>query len=358
MKILLTANDITGKGGVERVVCNLANAFDELGFEVEILSFYQNGKELLYNLNPKVKLTFLKGVLDIHTKKPFLRFFTKTLYRFYLAYKMKQRYKDKEIIIYNCYFYPYFKNKNTKYIKIHHQVFKRSYSFKNKIFDVNIILARKEINRWQKKLNNISIIPNFLPIIPKENANLHSKIVLSIGRMSENDEKRFLYLIEIWQKIQEDEGLKEWKLHIVGDGNLKGQIQAKIKALNLENSIILKPFTQEIQKEYLNASIYAMTSRNEGLPMVLLEASSYALACIGFDVLTGVSDIIDDEKTGFLIQDNDLNSYVNKLTILMNDENLRVQMGRNAKEKIKNEFSKEVVMQKWIQLFEKQNQSL
>lgn len=47
MKILITANDITIGGGVERVVCNLANAFDKSGFEVEILSFYKTTKNAL-----------------------------------------------------------------------------------------------------------------------------------------------------------------------------------------------------------------------------------------------------------------------------------------------------------------------
>ena len=66
------------------------------------------------------------------------------------------------------------------------------------IFDSNIILTTKQLALWQSKIQNVQIIPNFLAQIPNQNTNLSQKVVLSIGRMSKNDEKRF-----IWQKIIE-----------------------------------------------------------------------------------------------------------------------------------------------------------
>ncbi|WP_297600934.1 hypothetical protein [Helicobacter sp. UBA3407] len=111
-------------------------------------------------------------------------------------------FKDKDIILYNCYFFPYFKNKNTQYFKIHHQVFKRSWTYKNKLFDSNIILTSKQLALWQSKIKNVQIIPNFLTQIPDTNTNLSQKVILSIGRMSKGDEKRFTGLIEIWRLLQ------------------------------------------------------------------------------------------------------------------------------------------------------------
>ncbi|MCX2683749.1 glycosyltransferase family 4 protein [Campylobacter sp. MIT 21-1685] len=352
MKILLTSNDITVIGGVERVVVNLANAFDELGFEVEILSFYASEECCKYALNPTIKLTFYKPFLDIHTKKPFLRFFAKTLYRFFVAFKMKKAYKDVDIAIYNCYFYPYFKNKTTRYFKIKHSHFKNTYSVKDKIFDALIVISSKELEQWKRKFKNVFLIHNFLSTIPKENADIYSKVVLSVGRMSKDDIKGFVRLIDIWNLLQKQEYFKEWRLHIVGEGDFRGYLQKKIKELGLENSILLKPFTQEISKEYLNASIYCLTSKNEGLPTVLLEASSYALACISFDILTGPSDIIEDERSGFLIPDNDLQLYAKSLALLMQDSCLREKFGKRAKEIALKKFSKEQIMQEWLILFQ------
>lgn len=73
---------------------------------------------------------------------------------------------------------------------------------------------------------------------------------------------------------------KEWQLIIVGDGILKKELESKIKALNLQESVILKPFTKQIEQEYLSASIYAMSSHFEGFGMVLVEAFSYGLPCL------------------------------------------------------------------------------
>ena len=155
--------------------------------------------------------------------------------------------------------------------------------------------------------------------------------------------------------LRNDDNLTQWQLIIVGDGVLKKELESKIKALNLQESVILKPFTKQIEKEYLNASIYAMTSHFEGFPMVLLESASYGLAPISFDIKTGPSDIIADEKSGFLVEDNDLQGYADKLMLLMRDENLRQNFGTKAKQVVSGKFSKEVVMKEWQGLFDEQN---
>ncbi|EIK8390628.1 glycosyltransferase, partial [Campylobacter jejuni] len=143
------------------------------------------------------------------------------------------------------------------------------------------------------------------------------------------------------------ENFKEWNLHIVGDGLLKEKILHKIQAKKLEHSIILLPFNQNIEEEYLKASIYVMASHFEGFGMVLAESASYTIPSIAFDINNGPSDIIDNKKSGFLIEDGNLQEFANKLKILMQDESLREKFGKNAKEKVQKEFSKEVIMKKW-----------
>ena len=85
--------------------------------------------------------------------------------------------------------------------------------------------------------------------------------------------------------------------------------------------------------------------------MVLIEASSYALPCIAFDIATGPSDIIENEKSGFLVTDNDLQGYADKLMLLMRDENLRFNFGTKAKQVVSERFSKNAVMKEWEKLF-------
>ncbi|MBF7067371.1 glycosyltransferase, partial [Campylobacter volucris] len=173
------------------------------------------------------------------------------------------------------------------------------------------------------------------------------KIVLSIGRLSE--EKGFLRLIDIWEIIQKNNN-KGWKLHIVGEGELKGQLEKKIKNKKLQDSVTILSFTQNIDEQYLNASIYVMCSYSEGMPMVLLESASFGLPSIAFDVKTGPSDIIENGKSGFLIEDNNLHDFANKLQFLIENDNSRKEMGRCAKNFIDKKFSKDVIIKEWLDL--------
>ena len=102
----------------------------------------------------------------------------------------------------------------------------------------------------------------------------------------------------------------------------------------------------------MQASIYVMTSHFEGLPMVLVESASFGLPQISFDINTGPSDIIENEKSGFLIPDGDLEGYAEKLKTLMQNQNLRESMGKRAKEIAQEKFSKEVILLKWQKMFD------
>ena len=166
-----------------------------------------------------------------------------------------------------------------------------------------------------------------------------------------NDEARKANSLKRAETATHKKDLESWELIIVGDGAMKEQIQAKILEKNLQDTITLKPFTKDIEKEYLNASIYAMSSHFEGFPMVLIEANSYALCPIAFNVATGPSDIIKSDTSGYLIEDNDLQDYADKLIDLMSDKQKRESMGLQAKQSVKEKFSKEAIMPLWEKVF-------
>ena len=115
-------------------------------------------------------------------------------------------------------------------------------------------------------MKNVIEIPNMSTFSSEIKANLNSKIILSVGRLSK--EKGFDYLIESFNLVSKDRN--DWKLFIVGDGDEKGNLEAKIKELNLNDKVKIYGFTKEVEKYYLNASIYALSSRTEGFGMVLI----------------------------------------------------------------------------------------
>ncbi len=347
-KINIFLKDITESGGGERVCANLANALCS-DYEVEIFSFYKSQPNPIYELNKKVRITYLSPY-DLKNAKGLKKIFLKSFCRYFLSLKIifHFRQKNDEILLANDgYFVPFFKNKTLKYLRIWHIKAPKKKKMIFNRFDTIIILSSKELEKWKKWHKNIQVIPNFLPFISLKESDLSQKVVLSVGRMDKGDQKGFFRLIDIWEIVQKSKKYKEWKLHIVGDGILKKEIQDKIKIKKLEKSIILKPFTKEIEKEYLKASIYVLTSHFEGFPMILLESSNYRIPSVAFDINTGPSDIIENKKNGFLISNNNLSDFAEKIQNLMDDENLRKKMGQYAKEKVKNNFSEYIIVQNW-----------
>lgn len=356
MKILLTIYDISVVGGTERVVCNLANAFCKMGHKVSVLSLYKANPSIPFEFDQDVKLHFkhldseknisLGGGGIYHSSLS--KLYNKHMSKFLLSFWVWRHFKGNDLVLVNdSYYIPYFKHHSTKYIRLIHQYF--TYRKRNRAFDAIAILSRAQLDLWKCSYKNkeILVIPNFVPEIPQQNAQYASKIVLSVGRMDVGDEKGFLRLLEVWKQVMEDGVLMGWKLLIVGSGVIQQDIESKIKALGLNECVVLKPFTQAIIQEYLASSIYVMSSYHEGLPMVLLESGACGLPAIAFDVMTGPSDIIEDGVSGYLVKDNDLQGFANKLKMLMEDENLRIEMGKHAKQRIQNHFSSQAVLAMW-----------
>ena len=335
MKFLFIADDITIFGGAERVITNLANVMSKMQDkkgknEIEIFSLHRINKHLSYHLDLNVKVSFYTQPATKNDIKQIKNFYKRFAIKFkvillklkffILHFRIlktdeilsrmlsaKISHCESDIVLDNTVFsyHPFYKNSNTKYIMLMHASYSEKATFlKHKYFndlkdyDALVILSHAEFSIWQRYHNFVRVIPNFLPQIPSLNTTYSQKVALSVGRLSK--EKGFLRLLDIWKILAQNKKFEcefqKWQLIIVGDGVLKKELESKIKALNLQESVILKPFTKQIEKEYLSASIYAMTSHFEGFGMVLAEASSYALPCVAFDVKTGPSDIIADEK--------------------------------------------------------------
>ena len=358
-RIVITLKDITESGGGERVGANLANAFAlNLGYEVQIVSFFKSGAKPFYPLDSRISCIYLCN-RPAKAKNAFINLFNKTIFRAWLIFKAQRFATQSDIILANDgWFVPLFKSgsrsKGRFFVRLWHINAPKKARKKLRLFDALVILSEREIQRWQRYHSNINAIPNFLPDIPQTSTNHSQKVVLSVGRLS--SEKGFLRLLDIWKIVREhiassQDNLSQWKLIIVGDGVLKSEIESKINALNLSQSVILKPFTKDIEREYLGASIYAMASHFEGFPMVLLESTSYGLAPLSFDIATGPSDIIEHNKSGFLILDNDLEGYARHLIALMSDESMRANFGKEAKRIVSERFGKESVINLWEKLF-------
>jgi glycosyltransferase involved in cell wall biosynthesis len=201
-------------------------------------------------------------------------------------------------------------------------------------------------SRWKK---NTRYIPNPLPFTQREKAKLEEKTVLTIGRLTA-DKQHFL-LLDIWKRIHIDK--HDWKLRIIGKGENYSALLHKIKEYKLEGTVEILTPRKDVIKEYINSSIFVLTSRYEGFGMVLAEAMECGVPCVAFNCPSGPRDIIKNEKDGFLVPDGDSNLFISKLLLLMENADLRKKMGKIAADNIKR-FHEDVVEKMWDDLFAKE----
>ncbi len=124
-------------------------------------------------------------------------------------------------------------------------------------------------------------IYNPLTLQPGEKSKGNNHSFLAIGRFSPRH-KGFDLLIQAFDLFANNN--KEWGVDIVGDGPEKEQLQKMIDERKLNDRVIIHPFTNDIQKYYSKASIYVLSSRWEGMPLVLVEAMSHGLPIIASDL--------------------------------------------------------------------------
>jgi glycosyltransferase involved in cell wall biosynthesis len=207
-------------------------------------------------------------------------------------------------------------------------------------FNQFIVETPESIKEWNIK--NSIVIPNPLWFSTKRVANLSQKKVIAIGRHAY--EKGFDRLLEIWKKVIVK--TPDWNLTIYGKSNPDIDLVSMAKKLNIENNITFYDPVKNIEEKYLEASICLMTSRFEGFGMVLIEAMASGLPCIAYDCPCGPRAIIENNDNGFLIEDGNENQFIQKLENLIENENLRIDMGNKAKTSVK-KYEIEAIMDQW-----------
>ena len=206
----------------------------------------------------------------------------------------------------------------------------------------------QDMMRGNNTHTEVVYIPNFLEHFPESTDRFErEKTVLAVGRL--NEVKRFDLLIRLFNVVHTQ--FPEWKLRIVGEGEEREKLEAAIRELDAADYVTLtgKQDAAGVEEEMLRASIYAMTSRSEGFPFVLLEAESCALPIVAFDVRVGPGFVVQDGVNGFLAPDMVYESFCEKLASLMKDDALRLKMAEAAKAHAE-QFSREQVGKIWYSL--------
>ena len=187
-----------------------------------------------------------------------------------------------------------------------------------------VSLTEGDALEWRKITNHVSVIPNVVKLnYSGQYSNCQSKSVIFVGRLSL--QKDVHSLLRIWSIVHKR--FPEWQLHIYGDRG--EETESIVHALEqISANIYLHEPTSQIFDKYLDSSMLLSTSLYEPFGLVLPEAMSCGLPVVAFDCPYGPSEIITDGVDGFLIRNRDLQEFAQKVCLLIENQEMRLQMGR------------------------------
>lgn len=244
--------------------------------------------------------------------------------------------------------YPIYKLYSVRKLKKEH---KQSYLLSDKTILLSsrfIDIYKKELNVDGKKLTYINNPISFDNV--KVDYTQKEKIVLIVARLYEA-QKRLSIALDIWKEVESQN--PDWKLIIVGDGEDRRFYEEYCRKNCIQN-VEFAGQTNPLPY-YLEASIFMMTSQNEGWPLTLLEALQTGVVPIVMDSFTALHDIIQDGSNGFIVEYNDKKEFKNKLVTLINNQELRLKMAQEGQNSC-TKYSIDNIGKEWINLLNDHNE--
>ena len=369
MHLLYNIAGLYRPAGMERVLSDKANWLAAHGHRVTILTTEQKGRPLAFPLDSRIEVRDLgigyeennnRGLLNKVLHYPWKqRRHRKALEKALAAYK-----PDITVSLFcnEVNLIPKMKDGSKKVLEVHFSRFKRllygrkglwalADSIRNRQdgrlagkYDRFVILTEEDKVNW-KPMPNIEVIPNPIHYHPSEPARLDGKVVLAVGRYTY--QKGLERLIEAWSLIRKD----GWTLRLVGDGEDRPLLEKQVRDLHLEESVIMGWAEEDMADIYQNATILALPSRYEGLPLALMESQAFGIPAVSFDCPCGPREILRDGESGILVKEGDVEGLATALEQLMQQDALRKKMGAAAYENARR-WDNEIIMNQWIRLFQ------
>lgn len=371
MKLVYLIAGTYNSGGMERVLTNKVNYLVAHGCDITVVTTDQRGQLPFFPLDKRVACYDLGINYEDNNGKSFLNKlvhypFKQWKHKKKLAKLLRHLHADIVVSMFcnDVSILPRINDGSKKVLEVHFSRFKRlQYGRKGlwrladewrnanderivSHFDRFVVLTEEDRTYWGN-IPNIQVIPNARTYTFERPADLNSKVVMAVGRY--DYQKGFERLIDAWVKVCGK--VNDWNLEIIGDGGLRQNMIQQIEKNGLGNRITLKKLSADQMKEaYMNASVFVLSSRFEGLPMVLLEAQAAGLPIVSFDCKCGPRDVVTDGIDGFLVEEGNVTALSDALLRVIQDDVLRIRMGKSAYEH-SDRYEESVVMKKWTDLF-------
>lgn len=365
MKVVFIANLINSPGGLQRMILYQANYFiSKFNYDVEIILLDQksNDSNTTYEVNKNIKLHYL----DVY-KEGFFSYYEKIKK---VNRVLGQLTPDIVVVCFDEVFGLYlgrFIKKNFPLIYQRHTTNNLNFILDSKSkrgnilkslkkllidragrgYDKFVILTEEHKKDWPH-LNNLHVISNPITIdADSDKALLENRVVIAVGR--QNPVKGYDMLLKSWQSVIKRH--PNWKLKIYGKFNKNLNLQSQTEILDINSTVEFHQHTNDIKTTYLDVSLLVCSSRIEGFPLAIIEAMSLGVPAVSFDCPYGPRAIIKHGEDGLLVEPNDTEKLAEALITLIENKDLRKQMGQKAQVNIQR-YAPNKIMQQWKALFE------
>lgn len=334
------------QGGAERVITILTDRLVEEGYDVTLILL--RDKPIFYSINKKVKIVVIEkntGTNNIITNFFWLRRFFRSNRGLCISFLAQYNILAiaASIAINNVLLvadrndprhWP--KNKCLRLLR------NLSYRF------ADGVILQTEYNKqyFCKTVQKKSVvIPNPVDLGEMRGiaiGNEHRHDVINVARLMPQKNQRML--IHAFKSVVAIH--PEYRLLIYGDGPLKDDLEEYIKTNNLDKYVFLKGTTNEIYNRIAESEIFVLTSFFEGMPNALIEAMCLGVACISTRV-SGAQELIDDSVNGLLIDINNEDQIVEKICMLIDNEQFRMSIASEA-EKLNDKLNVTRILKMWM----------
>lgn len=360
MRLVYCIHSLHNCGGTENVLARKANYLAAMkGWEIFIVTAHQRGRANAFELDPGIK------VMDLgkNDSSPFWR----SRYLPALDRCLNEIRPDISIAVNGkaIYAFQYCTDGSRKVAEFHfsrekyimkygkHPIGLRYAGYRTghlgraaAKMDAFVVLTRKDCESWADDVPNAVQIYNPAMEIGQVQASLDNKVMAAAGRLS--FQKNYPEMLYAWAKVVEKH--PDWTLKIYGDGPERKNLQKMVAAMFPDGNVKLMGRTSDMKPAYMDCSGLVLSSRFEGFPMVLLEASSYGVPMVSYDCPKGPSEIIEDGVNGYLVKNGCTEELADRICRLIEDNQRRKEMGKNAWQ-MAGRFGIDAIMDKWVELF-------
>lgn len=355
IKIALISYSLSS-GGLERVTANASFMYKEMGYEVHIhvlesdIQYPFAGTLFAYDIKNK-------SILEKIRKYALLK---KNLKNNNYNLIIDHRYRLSPISEFFWQYYIYSKQKVVNYI--HSSVLLHYFSSLNKKL-VNLIFRKRLFLSDSKGIENITkkkfpflkvkTIYNTVKIIEEveQKIDIEFPYIVTISRMDKANVKQIDVLLECFAKSELPQN--NFKLIIIGSGERQSEMEKLAKQLEVANQVVFTGFLENPYHYLKNAFFTTLTSKYEGLGIVLIESLMLGTPVVSYNCETGPNEIIINEENGLLVDNQNKIAFIEAMNRMINEPELYQKLKSNAVKSVE-KFSIHQIKYEWEKFLNKE----